>query len=138
MLFMPLPAAVVKNFAQTVMSAHADNDILPTNHRSRLSKAINDVLNRQKHLFPEDTLGKHKTCDELMDVVRPAAQSIIADEKERNSILLKMEQAAKASELTSIEELVRAIEVENDDIEPEIDEGKVNILDNAPCKRAYC
>ena len=117
-----------ENFAQTVIAAHADNDILPTNHRSRLSRAIEDVLCRLNVLFPEDSPEKYETHDELMDVVRPAAGSIITGEKERDSVLLKIEQAAKAFESTSIKELVRAIEVESDDIEQEIEEGKVNIL----------
>ena len=117
-----------ENFAQTVISAHADNDLLPTNHRSRLSKAISDVLGQLSVLFPGDRCEKYQTSDEMMRVVRSAAESIIADEQEQHRILSKIEQAAEASESTSIEELVRAIEVENDDIEQELEEGKINIL----------
>ena len=113
-----------ENFAQTVIAAHADAGILPTNHQSRLSRAINDVLNQLNVLFPEDSRGKYKTCDELMDVVRPAAESIITNEEERNSILLKIERTAVAS----IKELVRIIGVETEDIEQELEEDKVNIL----------
>lgn len=102
-----------ENFAQTVIAAHADAGILPTNHRSRLSKAINDVLSQLNVLFPEDRRGKYETCDELMDVVRPAAESIITNEEERNSILLKIER----TEVTSIKELIRVIGVETEDIE---------------------
>ena len=117
-----------ENFAQTVIAAHADADILSTNHRSRLSGAINDVLNQLNVLFPEDSRGRHETRDELMAVVRPAVESIITDEEERSSILLKIERTAEEFESTSIEELVRIIEVESEDIEQEIEEGKVNIL----------
>ena len=117
-----------ENFAQTVMSVHADNDILPTNHRSRLSKAVSDVLCQLNVLFPGDSSEKYQTRDEMMCVVRSAAESIITDEEEQCRILSKIEQAAEASESTSIEELVRAIEVENDDIEQELEEGKINIL----------
>ena len=117
-----------ENFAQTMIAAHADNDILPTNHRSRLARAISDVLCRQEDMFPEDSRGKYETRDELMDVVRPAAESIVIDEENRDSILLKIERTAEAFELTSIEELVRVIEVESEDIEQELEEGKVNIL----------
>ena len=124
-----------ENFAKTMIAAHTDNDILPTNHRSRLVMAINDVLSRQEELFPEDSRGKYETRDELMDVVRPAAESIITGEEERDSILLKIERTAEAFKSTSIEELVRAIgvenediEQENEDIEQELEEGKVNIL----------
>ena len=117
-----------ENFAQTMIAAHADNDILPMNHRSRLARAINDVLCRQEDMFLEDSHGKYETHGELMDVVRSAAESIIIGEEERDSILLKIERTAEAFELTSIEELVRAIDVENEDIEQELEEGKVNIL----------
>ena len=117
-----------ENFAQTVIAAHDDADILPTNHRARLSKAINDVLNQLNVLFPEDSRGEYETRDELMDVVRPAAESIITDAEERDSILLKIERTAEAFEAASIEELVRALEVESEDIEQEIEEEKVNIL----------
>ena len=113
-----------ENFAQTVIAAHVDAGILPTNHRSRLSKAINDVLSQLNVLFPEDSRGKYKTGDELMDVVRPAAESIITNEEERNSILLKIER----TEVTSIKELVRIIGVETEDIEQELEKDKVNIL----------
>ena len=113
-----------ENFAQTIIAAHADAGILPTNHQSRLSKAINDVLSQLNVLFPEDSRGRYETCDELMDVVRPAAESIITNEEERNSILLKIERTA----VTSIKELVRIIGVESEDIEQELEKDKVNIL----------
>ena len=117
-----------ENFAQTVIAAHADNDILPTSHRSRLSRAISDVLCQLSVLFPGDSPEKYQTRDELMLVVRSAAESVITDGEELDPILLKIEQAAEASESTSIEELVRAMEVENDEIEQELEEGKINIL----------
>ena len=117
-----------ENFAQTVIAAHADADILPTNHRSRLFGAINNVLNQLNVLLPEDSREEYETCDELIEIIRSAAESIIMDEQERSLILLKFEQAAKAFESTSIKELVRAIEVESEDIEQELEEGKVNIL----------
>ena len=113
-----------ENFAQTIIAAHADAGILPTNHQSRLSKAINDVLSQLNVLFPEDSRGRYETCAELMDVVRPAAESIITNEEERNSILLKIERTA----VTSIKELVRIIGVESEDIEQELQKDKVNIL----------
>ena len=117
-----------ENFAQTVIAAHADARILPTTHRSRLYKAINAVLNQRKVLFDEDSSRKYETRDELMEVIRYAAVSIIANEEERDSILLEIERAAEAFESTSIKELVQVIEVKNEVIEQEQEEGKVNIL----------
>ena len=117
-----------ENFAQTVIDAHGDASILPIRYRSRLLSAISDVLHRLDVLFPEDSRGKYETRDELMDVVRPAAESIIEDKEDLDSILLKVEGAAEALESTSIEELVRTLEVASEDIEQELEEDKVNIL----------
>ncbi len=118
-----------KTFAQTVIAAHDNNNILSTRHRSRLAKAIKDVLCRQEDVFPEDSRGKYETHDELMDMVRTVAKSVIGEGK-RDSILLKIERTVGTFRLTSIEELVRAIDVdvENENIEQELEEGKVNIL----------
>ena len=117
-----------ENFAQTVIAAQIDNDILPKDHRSRLSTVIDNVLNQQKDMFPEDNHGNYETLDGLMDVIRPAADSIIRDKNERDSTLIKIERTAEASKSTSVKELVRALEVENEKIEQEIEEDKVNIL----------
>lgn len=117
-----------RNFAQTLLTAHSDSNILPTSHRSRLSGAIRDVLGQLNALFPEDSRGEYETRDELMNVVRSAAESLITDEQERDSILLKIEGIAEVLESTSIEELVRAIEVASEDIEQEIEADTVNIL----------
>ena len=117
-----------KSFTQTIIAVQAENNVLPKKYRSRLPKAIKDVLNRKKELFPEDSLGNFETLDELMDVIRPAADSIVKDKNERDLILLKIERTAEASKLISIEELVRALEVESENIEQEIEEDNVNIL----------
>ncbi len=117
-----------ENFAQTLIAARADADILPTSHRSRLSEAISNVEKQLIDLFPEDTRGNYQTCDELMEVIRSATDSIIADDGEREAILLKFKRTAEAFGATSIEALVRAIGVGSEDIEQELEEGKVNIL----------
>ena len=117
-----------ESFAQTAIAAHADTAILPTKHRSRLSNAIGKVVRQLEILFPEDTRSDHETCDELMEVIRSAANSIVADDGEREAILLKFEHAVEEYGVTSIETLVRAIRVESENIEQELAEGKVNIL----------
>lgn len=116
------------SFAQTVLAAHGDANILPTNHRSRLSVAIQDVLSQLKDLFPEDAQKEYETCNDLMVVVRTAAESLIENEEERESVLLKFQRATETVKATSIKELVRATEVASEDIEQETEQGKVNIL----------
>lgn len=73
-------------------------------------------------------MEEYESRDELMNVVRAAARSLIEDEEEYESVLLEFERAAEAAEATSIKELVRATEVAREDIEQELENGKVNIL----------
>ena len=117
-----------KSFAQTLLAAHADKDILPTNHRSRLFHAIEEVLNQLKVIFSEDSDKEHTSSDELIKVIQSAAAHIISTKEERDNALPKIEQAAKALEANSIEELLRAMGIDSEDIEQELEKGKVNIL----------
>ena len=115
-------------FAQAVLAAHNDTSILPSNHQLRISRAIQSVLDQLNVLFPDDAMEKYESCDGLMNVVCAAAEFVIKDEEERESVLLEFERAAEAADATSIEELVRATEVTSEDIEQELEKGKVNIL----------
>ena len=117
-----------ESFAQTLIAAHANKDILPRNHRSRLFQAIDKVLNQLKVIFPEETDKKYTSSDELINVIQSAAECIISTKEERDIVLPKFEQAANALEAISIEELVRAMGIASEDIEQELEEGKVNIL----------
>jgi len=115
-------------FAQAVLAAHDDTSILPSNHRSRISAAIQSVLDQLDDLFPGDAMEEYASYDDLMNVVRAVAESLIEDEEEYESVLSEFERAAEVAEATSIEELVRATEVASEDIEQELEKGKVNIL----------
>ena len=117
-----------ERFAQFIAAAHADETILPTIHRHRLSKAISNVICQLEDLFPEETLGEQETCDELIVVVSRGASSIIADNDEREAILLKLKHTAEVFGATSIEALVKAVGVTSEDIEQEIVDNRVNIL----------
>ena len=117
-----------KTFAQTVIDAHANTDILPNRYQSRLSRAVGDVLNQLSVLFPEDAHREYETSDELIDVIRQAAVSIIKNETKYNLVLQKVTNILKTLQSTSIEVLVRAIGIESDDFEQDLEEGKVNIL----------
>jgi len=116
------------SFAQVVLDAHENANILQSNHRSRLSSAIRLVMNRIEELFLISAHEEYETHDELMDAVKTAAESLIEEGDLRESVLLEFDRAAEAFEATSMEELIRAIEVASDDIEQEIDAGAVNIL----------
>jgi DNA helicase-2/ATP-dependent DNA helicase PcrA len=116
------------SFSRTLLAAHGDANILPSNHRFRLSGAIGRVLDRLDELFPGNTREKHETSHELMDVVCTAAKTLIEDKEVRNSVLREFERVAETIEATSIEEIVRATEVASEDIEQEVQQGTVNIL----------
>ena len=117
-----------QTFAQTVMAVHENADILPSRHRSRLTKAITIILMRVAALFPDEVRKSQDTCNELMKVIRPAATSIITDCGEREAILLKIERTVNAFGAKSLEDLIQAVGVASEDIEQELEEGKINIL----------
>ncbi|MBU2055995.1 MAG: ATP-dependent helicase [Proteobacteria bacterium] len=116
------------SFAETVLAVSDNAVILPSNHQSRLSGAISRVLDRLEELFSGDVQEEHETHDELLDVVRTAAESLIVNKESRDSVLREFERVAETTEAASLKELVRATEVASDDIEQEIEQGRVNIL----------
>lgn len=115
-------------FAQILLASYEDVSILPRRYQSRLPAAIGNILDLIQKLFPGDPKAKYETNNELMEVVRIAAESFIESTKEREPILMEFERAAELLGATSIEELVRATEVASEDIEQEIDPNAVNIL----------
>ena len=117
-----------ETFAQTVMAAHDDQNILPTKHRSRLFQAIDNVLNQLKTMFPGEADKEYTSSDELMKVIRFAAQRTINKEEDRDVVQSELEPSANALKKITIEELVRYIGIASEDIEQELEAGKVNIL----------
>lgn len=65
---------------------------------------------------------------DLAETIRQVVHRIVQDDVQRQAIQHQFELAIKAAEPGSIDELVRALEVSREDIEQELDEGKVNIL----------
>ena len=116
-------------FAETILAGHAEPDILPSNHRARLSNAVGNVISHLETLFPEEALGECETPNDLLDnVLIPAAASIIADAAERDAVVAELRDTVDHAKPVSIEALVRAIGVASEDIEQEIQDDKVNVL----------
>jgi superfamily I DNA/RNA helicase len=111
-----------------VLAAHAEPSVLPTIHRNRLTRAIYSILGQLHSLLPRGISDEHETYADLMQVCRSAAEVIVADPLERDSLLNEFAKAAEAFNATSVEKLLRATEVTSEDIEQELEEGKVNIL----------
>ena len=87
--------------AETVAAAYADNDILPMNHRARLSGAIGSVLSQLEVLFPGYIGTDYDTCDDLVAVIQSAVELIITDDDERKSVVSALEQTVHALKLAS-------------------------------------
>jgi DNA helicase-2/ATP-dependent DNA helicase PcrA len=114
-------------FANAVLAAQQDPTVLPTAHRGRITAAIQRVLAQLDSFFPsaQDEFG---TCAELGNAVRAAAEALVPNAEEREAVILEFNGALKAVGATSVSDLVRATEVVGEDIEQELEQGKVNIL----------
>lgn len=116
------------SFAKVLLNARDDASILPSKHRNALFEAIDRIMTRLQELFPGNSQTKYGTSNELLDVVRRAVKSFIKDNEEQKSVLIEFERAAESVGAKSLEELVRATEVMNEDIEQEIKPQAVNIM----------
>lgn len=114
-------------FANTVLAAQRDSTVLPTAHRGRLTTAIQSVLGYLDSLFPSGQ-NQFDTHTELGNAVRTAAEALIPNAEEREKVIIELNSALEATEVTSLSDLVRATEVVGEDIEQELEQGKVNIL----------
>lgn len=115
-------------FAKSLLNAHNNPHILPSKHRNRLSEAIDRIMTCLQELFPGNSQAKYGNTNELLDVVRRAVESFIGAKEEQQSVLIEFERAAESVGAKSLEELVRATEVMNEDIEQEINPQAVNIM----------
>ena len=116
-----------ESFAQTVVAARDNNEILPKEYRSRISNGIDQVFSQVINLFSVET-EPYETCDQLIASVQSAAETIVKDKEKRERIMLLFKQASMEVEATTIQELIRAIEIGSGKIEQEIEEDSVRIL----------
>ena len=115
-------------FAETIEQVRSDPKLLTPTHRSRITKAIGDVHNQLETSFPESAREPKESYDGLEPVIQQAAETIITDQGERQAVLSMLNQTGRAAGVTSVTELVRIIGAGNEDIEQEVETGKVNIL----------
>jgi DNA helicase-2/ATP-dependent DNA helicase PcrA len=71
---------------------------------------------------------EYDSCDDLITAIGQAAQQVISGIDERMLVIAQLKIAAEASKATSVEGLIRATDVAGEDIEQELEAGKVNIL----------
>ena len=89
-------------------------------------EAIRAILGELSALLPAAD-GNEGEVD-LTETIREIIQRLVDEEAERQAVAQQFGRAIQAAEPESISDLVRALEVSREDIEQEIDQGKVNIL----------
>ena len=115
-------------FAATMEQVTSDPTLLPNTYRSRIPKAIGEIKKQLEISFPETEREQKESYEDLEPLIQQAANAIIADQNERQAVTTVLNQAGHATGATSFTELVRAIGTGNEDLEQEIETGKVNIL----------
>ena len=102
---------------------------LAARHGGRISTdvaAIQTILQELASFLPaQDDQGESR---DLTEIIEQIVRRLVDDEAERRAIEHQFRLAIQAAEPGSINELVRALEVSREDIEQELEEGKVNIL----------
>jgi DNA helicase-2/ATP-dependent DNA helicase PcrA len=105
-----------------------DEPTLVARHGSRIKSDVEDVRNVLQELrasvAPERIAGPADVSDAIGEVIERVAQN----EVQRQAIRDKFEVTIESAEPNTIDDLVRALEVSREDIEQEIEAGKVNIL----------
>lgn len=115
------------SFAQAVLAGVEDDQILPSNHRGRISDAAGRIVGRLDELFPEE-LGDSETSGEVIEAIQQAAKLLVHDERLSGKLVEQLRRMAESVDARSIREVLRATDVSKEEIEQDLERGKVNIL----------
>ena len=115
-----------ESFAQTTMAANADRSILPNTHRTRLTRAIVQVLDQLEEINPPDE--PYESPDELINLIESAAVCVILEDEERDKVVSSLRLNANSLDEISLQGLLRTLGTVGESTEQEIEKGKVNIL----------
>ncbi len=114
-------------FAQAALSVSADPSLLSAPHGRRIQAEVATVRGLLDSLRPaletddEDIEG-------VMMTVNRAVKAFGTTDEEGQEVSEHLRKAVEASQATSVAELIRVLEASSEDIEQELEEGKVNIL----------
>jgi DNA helicase-2/ATP-dependent DNA helicase PcrA len=89
-------------------------------------EAVRAILHELSGFLPAQ--DKNEEARDLTRTIEQIVRRLVDDEAERQGIEHQFKVAIQAAEPGSVNELVRALEVSREDIEQELDAGKVNIL----------
>ncbi len=115
-------------FAGAVLAAAEEASSIPSRHSGKVGTAMRRILNVLGELVPEQNDEQAETGPPGLDIVQRAVERLVEEDSEREAIMKEFQRVSEVAEAMSLEELVRAVEISSEDIEQEIEEGKVNIL----------
>ena len=79
-------------FAETIERVRSEPNLLTDTHRSRITKAIEDVHKQLEASFPESAREPKESYDGLEPLIQQAAETIIIDQGERQAALSMLNQ----------------------------------------------
>ena len=115
-------------FAETIRRCSRNTEELPGNLQLRISDAAAEIISRLTALFPEDTRGGQTSTEALLAVVGAAASLVIDDADLRQAVLDYLRGIAEGADSKSVADLIRAVQVASQELNQDIEQGRVNIL----------
>jgi len=113
-------------FSKAIFEIQSGNETLPNAYQSRVSKAIQEVLDCLEALFPGDV--EYENSDDLMHAIRSSADSLIESDEERDSIISKIESVIDTDEDMGLDKIIRAVEVVDDSNDQALEESHIKII----------
>jgi len=105
-----------KTFARTILESGNRNSF-----STKISGAIDKVSNKLEELFPENV-----TSDNLMPAIRNATESLVLNENTKIAIMSKFQRAMELIDSKTLEEVVRAVEIVDENIDQEIEQDQID------------
>jgi len=117
-----------KGFAEALQMVQADPTLIPAPFGARVRAELETILTLLQKLAPKRDANGDRETDEIIETVQQVLDTLVGADEERQEILEQFQKAGKDWDISSIAELLRVIETSSEDIEQEVQEGKVNIL----------
>lgn len=115
-------------FTDAIRAVAADPTLI-ARHGNRIKtefETITAVLDQLNVEAAHD--GDAEAAEAVLEVVEQAIRLVTGSPEEAGAIRLRFETASHATHITSLEHLLRALEVSDEGLEQEVEEGRVNIL----------
>lgn len=121
-------AAAGTTFTDAIRDVAADPTII-ARHGNRIKAEFETITAALDQLNVEAAHdGNPVAVEAVLEVVDQAIQLVSCSPEEAEAIRLRFETTSHATHITSLEQLLRALEVSDEGLEQEVEEGRVNIL----------